>query len=415
MTMRPQQQSCFMTILMLFGLVQIGIARDLRNVTEPKTPQTCTYLKATGGDDTAVIQKALDSCAKGKAVALASGTFFSGPINIPSGVSLLVDEGVTLKAIPNPKLFDAGLKTCGTIDNSGFGCKALITMVGAKGSGIYGKGIIDGQGGENMTGTNTTWWRLTILASRQGKFQNNPRLIQINDSTDITVYQITLTSSPFYHLTSSKTNGFTVWGIFINSSHANRNTDGIDPTGSQNVTIAHCNISTVDDNIAISALIAPARHISIYNNFLNHGNGLAIGSWTVFGVSDVTFSNLTLNSLTYGIYIKSDTKNGGLVSNITYDNICIYRTRYPITLDMFYYNHTGNRTPSFKNIFLKNVRIGTTGSYILHGISDSDPIQVNMTDVHVAKGSTWSVSHAKIEGVYKDDNAGRHCRQNGNI
>nr|ANJ43618.1 glycoside hydrolase family 28 [Medauroidea extradentata] len=413
--MRLSHFSSMLAVCIVMVLTHIGNARDLRNVTEPKTPQTCTSLKATGGDDTAVIQKALASCAKGKAVALSTGTFYSGPLTIPSGVSLLVDKGVTLKAIPNPKLFDTGLKTCGTVDNSGFGCKAFITMVGAKSSGIYGKGIIDGQGGEKMTGTNTTWWKLSRIAMDTGRFQNNPRLIQINDSTDITVYQITLTNSPFYHLTSSKTNGFTVWGIFINSSHATRNTDGIDPTGSQNVTIAHCNISTIDDNIAISAMIAPVRHVSVYNNYLNHGNGLAIGSATNFGVSDVTFTNLTLNDLTYGIYVKSDTKNGGLVTNITYDNICIYRVRYPIALDMFYYNQTGNLMPRFKNIVLKNVRIGTNGSYILHGISDSDPIEVNMTDVHVTKGSPWSVSHAKISGAWKDDNAGRHCRQNGNI
>nr|ANJ43576.1 glycoside hydrolase family 28 [Aretaon asperrimus] len=404
---------CFWALFTIAAFAHVATARDLRNVTEPKTPPVCTSLKATSEDDTELIQKALDACAKGKAVALSSGTFYSGPLTIPSGVSLLVDSGVTLKAIPTPKLYDLGGNTCGTVDKSGFGCKPFITIKGATSSGIYGKGTIDGQGGEKMTGTNTTWWKLSRMALNWGLFQNNPRLIQINNSVDITVYQITLTSSPFYHLTTSEVYGFTVWGIFINSSHATRNTDGIDPTGSQNVTIAHCNISTVDDNIAITAMTAPARHISVFNNHLSHGNGMAIGSGIKYGVSDVTFSGITLNSLTYAIYIKSHRASDGLVTNISYDNICISRSRYPICLDMFFDIFVSDRETDYQNISFNNINVATNGTFVFHGISDSNPIRVNMNNVHISKHSEWSVSHANITGAWKDDSV-RRCGFYGN-
>ncbi|XP_063216711.1 endo-polygalacturonase-like [Bacillus rossius redtenbacheri] len=401
-------------IFTILTLIQAGSAKDLRNVTEPKTPQTCVSLKATGGDDTDLIQKALNSCTTGKAVALSSGIFNSGPITIPSGASLLVDSGAALKAIPDPKLYDQGAKTCGTLDHYGVGCKAFITMLRAKGSGIYGKGVIDGQGGQKMTGTNTTWWKLTHDARVTGKHQNNPRLIQINNSVDITVYQITLKNSPFYHLTSSETNGFTVWGITIDSANATSNNDGIDPTGSQNVTIAYCNISTIDDNIAISALIAPSRHISLYKNHFNHGNGVAIGSPTNYGISDVTFSALTLNHLTYGLYIKSDTLNGGLVTNITYDNICIENVRYPICLDTHYYNKTGSRIPEFRNISYNNVAVHTKGTFIFDGLSEAHPVEVKLSNVNVQKGSELFISHAKINGKWNNDLRNKYCGQYGN-
>jgi polygalacturonase len=41
-------------------------------------------------------------------VASKGNNVFGGPLSLPSGVSLLIDARVTLKAIANPSLFDAG-------------------------------------------------------------------------------------------------------------------------------------------------------------------------------------------------------------------------------------------------------------------------------------------------------------------
>nr|ANJ43596.1 glycoside hydrolase family 28 [Extatosoma tiaratum] len=404
----------FLAASTVLVLLHVATARDLRNVVEPKTPQTCTSLKASGEDDTKAIQKALDPCTKGKAVALSSGVFHSGPLTIPSGVSLLVEEGVTLRALTDPTLYDTGAKTCGTIDEYGVGCKAFITMHGAKGSGIYGKGTIDGRGSSIMTGKNITWWHLASNAAAVHKFQNNPRLIQINNSVDITVHQITLINSPMYHLVASETHGFTVWGITILTRPSALNSDGIDPIGSQNVTIAHCNISTGDDNIAIKALTAPAKHISVLNNHFNRGDGMAIGSETNYGVSDVTVSGLTINGTHVGVYVKSNTMRGGLVANISFENVCISNARQPISLDMDYYHHHGNRTPEFRNITLSNIRVLTNGTFIIHGMNKSNTIEVAFNDVHVTKGAYWSVRNAKIKGSWVEDETGHSCGYAGN-
>ncbi|XP_063224507.1 endo-polygalacturonase-like [Bacillus rossius redtenbacheri] len=399
-----------LAVLVTVVVVQSVWSQDLRHVTEPKTPQTCTSLKANGKDDTETIQKALNSCTKGKAVALSSGTFNSGPLSIPSGVGLIVEQAVTLKAIPNPVLY--GSARCGTWDSSGDHCTPFILMSEVKGSGIYGKGTIDGQGYHKLAGSNMSWYDLT-KNSGSGKCQNNPRLIKIRNSQDITVHQVTLLNSPYFHLTTSNTTGFTAWGVTIQAPADVGNTDAIDPTGSQNVTVAHCNISTGDDNVAISSLNSPARHISVLNNHFGHGNGMSIGSGTLYGVSDVLVSGLTLDGSVNGVHVKSDSLNGGLVQNIVYEDICVKGAQKPIHLDMQYMNHTGAHEPHFRNITFRNMRVVTRGRFKFVGLSPSNEVEATFDDVHIAKGSYWLTSNAKISGKVEYDATGS-CGWAGN-
>ncbi|XP_063236471.1 endo-polygalacturonase-like [Bacillus rossius redtenbacheri] len=408
--MQHRRSFDFFVISVILALVHGGLTQDLRNVTEPKTPETCISLKASGGDDTEAIQSALNNCTQGKAVALSSGIFNAGNFKIPSGVSLLVDNNVTLKAIPNPRLY--GPSTCGTLNSVGGGCWPFIEISGAKGSGIYGKGTIDGQGDQILTGKNHTWYDL-IMHSSSTKHHNNPIMLKIKSSEDITLYQITLKNSPSFHVFTSDTNGFTVWGVTIKAPASIGNTDAIDPTGSQNVTIAHCNISVGDDNIAIAAEHAPARHISVLNNYFGSGNGMCIGSGTHKGVSDVLVSGLTCSKTKNGIHIKTDRTDGGLVTRITYDNICVYEAVKPIDLDMTYFGYVGAREAEYRNITFNHVRMVTKGIYKFHGLSASNPIMVTMNDVHIAEGSRWHANYVNITGKILVDASG-HCGWAGN-
>ncbi|XP_063236392.1 endo-polygalacturonase-like isoform X2 [Bacillus rossius redtenbacheri] len=405
-----------LTTFTIFSFMGFLTAQDLRNVTEPKNPQTCASLTASGSEDTRTIQKALDSCTKGKAVALSSGVFHSGPLVVPSGVSLLVDAGVTLKALTDPALYDLGSNKCGTLDEYGLGCTAFITIAKANGSGIYGKGTIDGQGDVVMTGKNQTWWELAHVAMVQGTYQNNPRLIQINDSTDITLYQITLKNSPYWTVYITNTNGLTAWGLTILAPASARNTDGIDPVGSQNVTIAHCHVSIGDDNVGISAVTAPARHISVVHNHFDHGNGLSIGSGTDHGVSDVFVSGVTFNGSKNGVHIKTNSVRGGIVSRISYRNLCVFNdVDSPIHLEMNYVHQTGNRVPRVYDVSIENMWVLRKGNYKFYGVSPSNQVSVSLKDVHITKGSKWLTNFANITGtVVEDANRITHCGYAGN-
>ena len=75
----------------------------------------------------------------------------------------------------------------------------------------------------------------------------------LNRCDNFTLYRITLKNSANFHVAYSGGNGFTAWGVKINTPKNARNTDGIDPGNSTNVTITHCFIHTGDDNVAIKA------------------------------------------------------------------------------------------------------------------------------------------------------------------
>nr|ANJ43636.1 glycoside hydrolase family 28 [Ramulus artemis] len=396
-------------IVMSLAVLQTAVAKDLRTVTEPKIPAACTSLTGTGKEETSVIQKALSSCAKGKAVRLASGTFISGPLTIPSGVGLWVDSEATLKASTNPKDYDTGKNLCGALDDTGLNCNPFIIIKDAKGSGIYGKGTIDGQGGHIMTGKNESWWQLAQDALVKDNHQNCPRLIEIVDSEDITLYQITLKDAPKFHVGSATTNGFTAWGVTITAPGTARNTDGIDPIDSRNITIAHCHISTGDDNVAIKAIVKPVSHISILNNVFGTGHGMSIGGGAYSGVTDMTVTSLILDGTTNGLRIKSDKSRGGLVNGVSYTNVCMRNVQNPILLDTHYTTDPGNLTPVYKNISFNNITVLTPGKFTFDGISEAYPVEVTLNNVHIKKGSTWVVSNAKIKGKYSEDASGTHC------
>ncbi|KAJ8891364.1 hypothetical protein PR048_010880 [Dryococelus australis] len=396
--------------VLLVASLQYAASRDLRQVSEPKIPASCESLRGNGGDETSVLQKALNSCAKGRVVHLASGTFVSGPLTIPSGVGLWIDSGVVLKASTNAKLYDKGKNLCGTVNKEYYGCNPFIHMVNAVGSGIYGKGTIDGQGGVKLVGKSETWWELAHEAQVKNLNQNNPFLIEIDNSRDITLYQITIKNGPNFQVVVSQTNGFTAWGVTIDTPASARNTDGIDPAGSQNVTIAHCSISTGDDNVAIKATSAPSKYISITNNHFGRGHGMSIGSDIKDGVSDVTVTTLTLDGTDNGLRIKSDRSRGGLVTGITYTDVCMEKVAHPIILDTDYsHTATGNLIPEYRNIVFNNIKVLTTGTFTFDGFSDQKPIQLTLNNVHIKKGSKWVMKHAKISGKYAEDASGSRC------
>src|SRR5580698_576813 len=101
-------------------IARVAKAQDQRSVLEPVIPAVCTTLTAelasgtTPGSissetqlDSTRIQTALNACPAGQAVELALGgtndAFLTGPLTIPTGVTLLVDAGVTLYASRNPR------------------------------------------------------------------------------------------------------------------------------------------------------------------------------------------------------------------------------------------------------------------------------------------------------------------------
>ncbi|USX15312.1 glycoside hydrolase family 28 protein [Oxalobacteraceae bacterium OTU3CAMAD1] len=386
-------------------------AQDTRDVREPTLPKSCATVTAeaatSGRDDAARIQKAIDQCTQGGAVHLAAGgdnkanvSFTAGPLTIGNGVTLVVDAGVTLYASTNPMLFDKGEKTCGTLDAAGKGCRPFITVNGAKGAGIMGDGAIDGQGGQLIDGKPETWWQIARRAQKEKLRQNVPRLIQIDNARDFTMYRITLRNSPNFHVALNRVDGFTAWAVRIDTPHDARNSDGIDPGASRNVTIAHSYIRTGDDNVAIKAgNNGMSENISILHNHFYSGHGMSIGSETNGGVRNVLVDDLDMDGTTSGLRIKSNYRRGGVVSGIVYRNVCLRNNRWPLYIDTNYEpGPAGQLIPSYTGVRMESVHSLTPGQVILQGYDDAHPLRLALKDVVVDGNPPVKTSSIKLDG-----------------
>lgn len=370
-------------------------------VAMPTTPNRCTTLFAQNGESTQLIQQSLDQCEKGKAVYLESNNnqhfFISGPISIPSERALVIQSGVTLRAINRASAFDSGKYTCGTLDNHGNGCQPFITFNHVKHSGLYGSGTIDGQGNLPLLDlANTTWWSLANDAKEKKLKQNNPRLIQINHSQDITLSNIHLINSPNFHVVFKESDGLMVWGIQIQTPSYARNTDGIDPISSKNVIVAYSQISTGDDNIAIKANTQSAQNMYFFHNIFGTGHGLSIGSETNGGVFNIKVDDLAMDHTTNGLRIKSDQSAAGEVANISYNHVHMHDVKYPIVIDTVYENKSGHNQANWHNLTYNDIT-ANTGTVLIDGSNAQTPFNLDMSQVRFPDNIIWKIISAHVK------------------
>lgn len=397
-----------------FGL----FAQDTRTVVEPKIPPFCTsldaQLKSQGNSlapedesklDTGRIQTAIDHCDKGHAVALrASGkldAFLSGPLTLREGVTLVVEKGVTLYESIDPKVLETSPGSCGIVSNTpGRGCKPLISVDHVSGAGVMGDGVIDGRGGVKFLGKDSSAWDLAEQA-RPGGGQKVSRLIVANHADDFTLYRITLKNSQNFHVVYNGGNGFTVWGVKIDTpGKLARNTDAIDPgAGAKNITVTHSYISTGDDDIAIKGGPGGVTQMTVSHNHFYRGHGMSIGSETNGGVSQIRVFDLSIDGADNGIRIKSNASRGGLVHDVRYDDVCIRNSPNPIMLDTAYSaagSLQGALYPRFEDITLHNVRISGGGRISFEGFSKEYRVGVNLDGVWITDDAKYSyrIKHA---------------------
>jgi len=379
-------------------------AQDTRTVTEPKVPASCAVLTAalvpvadtTLADsderalDTDRIQKASDACGNGKAVVLHSAgskrAFLSGPLELKSGVTLVVDTNTILFGSRDPRLYDLTPGACGKLAQSGRGCFALIRAEKANHSGIMGKGTIDGRGWTTLLNGSVSWWELAQQARNRPLTQNCPRLFQTLRSDDVTRYQITLRNPGQFHVVFDRGDGYTAWGVTINTTNPiARNTDGIDPASSKNITVTHSIIRAGDDNIAIKGgSTGPTSNMTASHNHFFRGHGMSIGSETNGGVDHILVTDLSVDGADNGLRIKSNAARGGLVHHITYEDVCIRNTKEPILMDTHYTasaETTGSLIPVFRDIVLRDVRIIDGGTITFDGYDDAHRMEMILDGV----------------------------------
>jgi polygalacturonase len=451
---RGSTAKMLMGAFLLSTLVSAGYAQDRRQVAQPATPAApyCQVLHANlprlsstafvpprafddaienSPPDTARLNQAILQCSQSVAATgfappavvelAASGdnvSFLSGPIVMQSGVTLLIDPGVTLYASRNANEYYNGAggasSTCGTLNASSSGCKNWITINSgssrrAKNISFIGPGTVDGRGDAVITFTDgtgssknqnltcapqCTWWDLAHQAELAGLNQNNPRLMQLSDVDNTVVYNINLRNSPKFHIAAQRANGFTVWGVSIQTPEGrSRNSDAIDPNGAD-WTITQSYIDVDDDDVAIkggtvlSSGAPSAQFMTIAHNHFYSGHGMSIGSETNAGVSDILVNDLTIDGADNGLRIKSDRSRGGIVQKVVYNDVCMRNIdRRSLgggaLLFSAYYtpNAVGTLYPDYRDVHVHNVHSLTPSNQFFVGYDAAHPLNIQLDNV----------------------------------
>ncbi len=420
--------------LMMFLMVSVPIQAATYNVRD-------FGAKGDGVTfDTASIQKALNACeGTDGTVLFPPGTYLSKPLVIRTKSTLLIKKGAMLKAsshqsdwMKNPGDW---LKVRGNSEFIPFiGGSDLLDVT------LTGEGIIDG-GGE-------AWWGEAEKARqiKPGYTLPRPNLVAFQGCRNLRIENITLRNSPKFHLVPTECEGVVISNVTILAPEHAANTDAIDPGNCRNVLISHCRIDVGDDNVAIKAghpvegRNFACDEITVSDCAFLHGHGMSIGSETLGGVHNVKVKNCIFENTENGIRIKSNPGKGGLVEDITYDNITMRNVNPAITLTCSYalnssgdkslakptqesLKTTGGNIPKFRKIrisnltatcqksagkimglpdsfisdvFLENVKISAPESFV---IENAESIRLSNVSVDVANGRPFQLTNATVLGL----------------
>jgi polygalacturonase len=355
--------------------------------------------------NTASFRKAVTACrdAGGGQVVVPAGTFVTGPFELAANMALVLEKGAIIRGSENFADYD-------TVDHK------VLPLIGGKkltNVAIEGEGTIDGAG--------APWWK-RFRAERAagvpqqgqprqpGQPQESPRpkLVLFTDCANVLVRGVTIKDAPQFHLVPQRCHDVTIENVTITSPADSPNTDGIDPSSSQNILIRHCTIDVGDDNVAFKSNPGEGAtdNVLVTDCTFKHGHGASVGSNIGGGIRNITVQNCTFEGADNGIRIKSARDRGGLVENIVYRHITMKNVGVAITLNLFYFDKAAQQerksaavtslTPVIRGVRIIDVTVDgarTAGDII--GLPEMPIENVTLENVRVNANTGMTVQDAR--------------------
>ncbi|KAA5542954.1 glycoside hydrolase family 28 protein [Adhaeribacter rhizoryzae] len=220
----------------------------------------------------------------------------------------------------------------------------------------------------------------------------------------------TFQNSPAWNLHPLMCEDVTIRNLNVRNPWFSQNGDGLDLESCKNAVI-HDNIFDVgDDAICFKsgkdkdgrARGIPTENVIVKNNVVYHGHGgFVVGSEMSGGVKNVHVSNCLFMGTDIGLRFKSNRGRGGVVENIWISNIdMINIPTEAISFNLFYGGNSPvleadqkasteardekllpvtEETPSFKNIYLKNINVaGADKALVLQGLPEMNLQNVSL-------------------------------------
>ncbi|MDK2840971.1 MAG: hypothetical protein PWQ17_476 [Anaerophaga sp.] len=277
-----------------------------------------------------------------------------------------------------------------------------------------------------------------------------PVMVSIKECKGVLLDGPTFQNSPAWNIHPLMSENVIIRNLTIRNPWYSQNGDGLDLESCKNVLIYNNSFDVGDDAICFKSgknedgrrRGMPTENVIVKNNIVYHGHGgFVVGSEMSGGVRNVHVSKCTFMGTDTGLRFKSTRGRGGVVENIYISDIdMIDIPTEPIRFNLFYEGNApvlddgGNsvpsgewsepqpvteETPSFRNIFMKNIRahgFGNAGFFmglpemnlqnvhlenaLLRGkegivIIDADGINFRNVKVIVEKGPALALLNAK--------------------
>jgi len=409
-------------LLAFLASASVGCAHE--NVSDSHSAKVCSVVDyGAVGDgrmlNTKALQTAVDRCAAdgGGTLVVPKGTFITGAIFLKQGVNLRVEKNAVLKGSENTNDYP-------WIDTRIAGLEmkwpaALINADSVSNLVLSGEGTIDGSG--------LRWWQEYWTARRNERdgmdphFKvGRPRLVHIIRSRNVTVRDLQMKDSAFWHLQLTYCDGVTVDGLRVRAPHEPvkaASSDGIDIDSTRNVLITNCDIVCDDDAICLKSgrdadglrVNKPTENVVIKNCRVGHAAGLVvIGSETSGGIRNVRVSDCRAeDGCQEVVRFKTKMDRGGVVEDIVYENITADGIASVFSFNMNALTKTWlpeefrspvppeQGTPVFRNITVRNLKATNCKSAgKLAGLPQSPLRDFRLENVSIEAEDGFSIQNA---------------------
>lgn len=444
-----------------YGKYYAGLPVKITQVKEFSIPSYEVKITDFGGVDdgvtlnTEAFEKAMAhlSSKGGGHLVVPEGIWYTGPIVFDHNIDLHLDRGALI-------LFSENLADYPVIKSDWEGLSTYRAMSplmarGKKNISITGEGTINGNGQcwrpvKKGKMTDSQWKKLTrsgvVNAKGDVWFANEkiryvyehpeiqakvhygdtealqvahdflrPVLVSFIGCTNVLLQGVTIENSPAWNVHPLLCDNLIVDNVNIRNPWYAQNGDGIDIESCTNVLLVNSSFDVGDDAICLKSgkdkdgreRGAPSSNVLIDGCTVYHGHGgFVIGSEMSGGCKDIVARNCVFIGTDVGLRFKSTRGRGGVVENIYVDNIKM--TDIPgeaLIFDMYYGIKPGapvppvtEETPSFRNIFIKDVVCRSAGQAALfNGLPEMPMKNVVIEDSRFRADKGFILNH--VDGL----------------
>jgi polygalacturonase len=311
---------------------------------------------------------------------------------------------------------------------------ALLNVRGQQNVSISGQGTINARGAR--------WWKkfwdaVPDYESKGVRWAadydiRRPHLVQIYESSDVTLEGLTLEDSPFWTVDIAFSRNVTVDGITVrnNLSGKGPSTDGINIDSSAFVVVQNCDVDCNDDNYSFKSgmnadglrVNLPAQYSIFRHNIARRGMGvITIGSDMSGGVRHVEAEDMRGIGTSAGIRFKSARIRGGVVEDVLIHDVRLEDVTTAIVADLNWFPQfsypqlpAGQKDvppvwrtlttpvpaekalPHFRDITITDVQAtGSRTGIRVAGIPEAPMEQVVLKRVHIVAEKAGSVENAR--------------------